>query len=99
MDYLDANGDGLLDINDNLELTDLGNSCDLNGDNALTICEYHLCVIMYENSWRASNCPEGYPEIWCDCPFEEYSAPESCPGEWTCDDIEWIAAADMEWYD
>jgi len=54
---------------------------------------------MYENSWRATNCPEGYPEIWCDCPFEEYSVPESCPGEWSCDDIEWIAAADMEWYD
>jgi hypothetical protein len=98
-EYLDANYDGLLDINDNLELTDLGNACDINGDNALTVCEYHLCVIMYENSWRADNCPEGYPEIWCDCPFETYEVPDSCPGEWTCDDIAWIAAADMDWYD
>jgi hypothetical protein len=22
-----------------------------------------------------------------------------CPGEWTCEDIEMIAASDMEWYD
>jgi len=53
---------------------------------------------MYENSWRAENCPEGYPEIWCDCPFEETTY-ETCAGEWTCDDIEWIAASDMDWLD
>jgi hypothetical protein len=71
-DYLDANYDGLLDINDNLELTELGNACDLNGDNNLEICEHHVCVINYENEWRLSACPEGYPSIWCDCPFEAY---------------------------
>jgi hypothetical protein len=54
---------------------------------------------MYENSWRADNCPEGYPEIYCECPFDVYSAPESCPGEWTCDDIEWITASDFDYLD
>jgi hypothetical protein len=50
---------------------------------------------MVENMWRADNCPEGYPQIYCDCPFENLE----CPGEWNCDDIEWIAAADMDWLD
>jgi hypothetical protein len=53
---------------------------------------------MYENSWRAENCPEGYPEIWCDCPFEDISA-DSCPGEWNCDDIFNITIDWMNYYD
>jgi len=51
---------------------------------------------MIENDWRASYCPSGYPQIWCDCPFEVM---ESCPGEWTCEDISMITASDMDYYD
>jgi hypothetical protein len=87
-------------MEDNLgDLSGLYASCDVDGNESLTICEYHLCVVNYENEWRLSACPEGYPSIWCDCPFEDYSVPESCPGEWTCDDIEWITACDMDYYD
>jgi len=52
---------------------------------------------MYENSWRADNCPEGYPEIWCDCPFEESTG--ECPGAWDCDDIFTITIDWMNAYD
>jgi hypothetical protein len=35
--------------------------------------------------------------IWCDCPF--VVMPDSCPGEWTCEDIEMISSSDMGYYD
>jgi len=70
--------------------------CDFDGDGDVDMCEAHLCVINIENEWRSEYCPEGYPMIWCDCPFEVLED-ESCPGEWNCDDIYYIAQ-DMMYY-
>jgi len=42
-----------------------------------------------ENTWRDEYCPN-YGHIYCDCPFvvEE----NTCPGHWTCNDIDNISA-------
>lgn len=53
---------------------------------------------MIENTWRAEYCPSGYPELWCECPFEveEY---DTCDGAWYCDDIFEISIEFINYYD
>jgi len=50
---------------------------------------------MCENEWRAEYCPDGYPSLYCDCPF--YVA--ECEGAWNCDDIYNITIEVMNYYD
>merc|ERR1711939_689241 len=71
MAYWDSNGDGQIDYNDGWSQDDIdaiNAYCDYDGNGATDSCEAHDCIVAYENSWRAENCP-GYPEIYCDCPF------------------------------
>jgi hypothetical protein len=91
MAYWDQNGNGSIDYNDGWSAEDIDNInyyCDYNGDGVTDVCEVHQCIVDYENSWRAENCP-GYPEIQCSCDFEMPEEPE-CPGAWTCEDIHYI---------
>jgi hypothetical protein len=93
MDWYDTNGNGSIDYSDNIDpahMDMLNAECDFDMDGSVDICEYHLCIVNVENEWRLAACPEGYPMIWCDCPF--VVMPDECPGEWNCEDIEMISA-------
>jgi len=87
MYYWDTNGDGTLNLADNITDEDLENinaACDFNNNGETDICEIHECLINYENTWRAENCP-GYGEAFCTCPF---TIVYECPGSWDCEMIE-----------
>jgi hypothetical protein len=75
--------------------------CDSNGDGIIDDCEVHACIVMTENTWRNEDCP-GYPHIQCDCDLDFSGISgvvDTCEGAWYCEDIEMIAASDMEYYD
>jgi hypothetical protein len=40
-------------------------SCDFNFDGNLDYCELFECVIIVENDYRLSHCPEYYGELTC----------------------------------
>jgi hypothetical protein len=99
--YYDTNGDNGINLEDSIESDHyeiLSEYCDFNNDGTISSCEVHDCVEICENEWRDENCPD-YGYVYCQCPFEDYSPPETCPGEWTCADIEWIAASDFDYLD
>lgn len=73
--------------------------CDYDGDGDVDMCEAHLCIVDIENAWRAESCPSDYPMIYCDCPFEVVENTDYCEGEWTCDDIYYIAIDTINMYD
>jgi len=86
MNYADTNGDGVVNDQDDITVDhyeDLGLFCDYNDDDVIDPCEMYQCVVDYENSWRATNCPE-FGDAYCpDVPF----VCPTCPGAWTCGDI------------
>jgi hypothetical protein len=85
MGYLDSNLDGQINAGDDINTDDLNmmmEYCDFNGDGTLNACEIHDCIVEYENTWRAENCP-GYTELYCEAPFECVT----CAGAWSCEDI------------
>ena len=53
---------------------------------------------MIENEWRADYCPSGYPELYCDCPFDVVEE-DTCEGAWSCDDIFTISIDFINAYD
>jgi len=60
MYYYDTNGDGSIDLGDEIaeEHYDiLVDYCDLNGNGSLNVCEIHDCVVKCENEWRHEYCP------------------------------------------
>lgn len=42
------------------------------------------CMVACENAWRDANCVPEYPTLFCENP---YPCP-TCPGAWSCADIE-----------
>jgi hypothetical protein len=98
MSVYDTNNDGSVNGFDDMELDhlpELLDTCDTNGNGSIEACEYHACVIAYENEWRDGNCPD-YGHVYCDCPFA--AAPE-CPSSWSCDDVEFYMIEAFEYYD
>jgi len=61
-------------------------------DNDGSVCagEVFDCVVMAENEFRATNCPD-YPMIACENPFPCVE----CDGAWTCEDIYYISVEVM----
>merc|ERR1711939_561586 len=99
MNYWDSNGDGQIDSADGWSQSDIDNInsyCDYNGDSATDTCEVHQCIVDYENSWRAENCPES-EMVYCDCPFDASS--NECEGAWNCNDIYNISVEVINYYD
>jgi hypothetical protein len=98
MAYWDQNGNGAIDYEDGWNAEDVDSInyyCDYNGDGMTDTCEVHQCILDYENSWRAENCPEGHPALECECPFGVVT----CEGAWTCDDIYYITVDAMNYWD
>jgi hypothetical protein len=90
-DTYENNGDSVVNMGDNIEgehLEALNVMCDFNEDGSICKGEFYMCLVMYENQWRADNCP-GYPMLYCDAEYVdlEYEEGCHCPGLWTCDDI------------
>jgi hypothetical protein len=97
MAYYDTNGDGSINLGDNIDpahLEEINNYCDFNGDQNLDACEVHKCIVMIENEWRAENCPE-YGQAFCECPFDVVE----CEGAWNCNDVEAISIEVVAYYD
>lgn len=44
-----------------------------------------MCLVGIENDWRAENCTADFGMLYCPCDIDV------CEGEWSCDDIEFIA--------
>jgi Ca2+-binding EF-hand superfamily protein len=74
MSYMDTNGDGSINLGDDIEsdhLDMLVEYCDMDNNGSISECELHECIIKCENEWRLENCPEGYPALYCEpiyCP-------------------------------
>jgi hypothetical protein len=71
MASMDSNGDGQINLGDNVNVDHLDvliDYCDANGDGSVDACEVHSCVVAAENEWRAENCPE-YGAAYCETPF------------------------------
>jgi hypothetical protein len=71
--------------------------CDFNGDNTLSVCEIHDCVVMCENEWRHEYC-EYSEDLYCTCPFSDAPV-ATCDGAWNCDDIMMISTDILNYYD
>jgi len=83
--YYDTNGDYSINPEDDIETEHysiLIEYCDFNNDGSLNACEIHDCVVICENEWRDSYCPD-YGYVYCNCP---YNIPE-CDGAWNCADV------------
>jgi len=68
MAYADTNGDGSVNLGDDVEAEHLDiliEYCDADGNGSVNTCEVHDCVVACENEWRLEYCPEGYEPLYC----------------------------------
>jgi len=97
MMYFDANGDGSINVGDNIDnehLVLIVDECDTNDNGSVTTCEIEQCLMRIENEWRAEYCPEAEmlhcEPVYTDC---------ECSGEWDCEDVMNITVEIVAYYD
>jgi len=84
----DLNADGFVDLSnseiDSVHLSYVNELCDTNEDGNLDACEVHACVVIVENEYRTTYCPD-YEMIICDCPWLNL---DICNKDrWECSDV------------
>jgi len=95
MNYYDTNGDGSINLGDEIESSHLSimiDECDQDGNESIDRCEVYDCLIKVENDWRMENCP-GYTMLNCNNP---YCYDDECPDAWDCDDVKEVTIVVME---